>query len=208
MGAWNRTCRYFERPGKENTDQVVQAVLGRLAVGDLQTVIVSSTTGYTALKFASALSERMRKESPPEAKITLVSVAETPLIREWGHEYPCLPSETRDELERKGVIVADRVPYLFHSSVLDQSRWKAPSPEEIVRDTLYAFGQGLKVAVEVALIAVASGHVGPFQDVIAVGGTSRGADTAIVLRATFPNHVLSQDGNKRLVIHEILCKPI
>ena len=199
MGARDRACRYFGKPGKGNTDDVVQVVLGRLEEADLQTVVVASTTGYTALKFADALQGR---------DVVLVSVAETPLIREWGYEYPCLPLETREELERRGVVVAYRVPYLFHSSILDQSRWKAPSPEEIVRDTLYAFGQGLKVAVEVALIAVASGFVEPFQDVIAVGGTSRGADTAIVVRATFPNHVLSQDDDKRLKIQEILCKPI
>jgi hypothetical protein len=77
-----------------------------------------------------------------------------------------------------------------------------------VRETLYAFGQGLKVAVEVTMLAVASGFVEPFQDVIAVGGTLRGADTAIVVRATFPNHALSQDDDKRLKIREILCKPL
>jgi hypothetical protein len=198
MGTRGRACLYFDSPGRENTDQVVQIVLDRLDAGDIDTVIVASTTGYTATKFADALEGR---------EVTLVGVAETPLIREWGHEYPCLAPETRAELERRGVVVADRIPYLFHSSVLDQSRWQAPSPEEIVRDTLYAFGQGLKVAVEVALIAVASGFVEPFQDVIAVGGTSRGADTAIVVRATFPNHVLSEDAAKRLKVHEILCKP-
>jgi hypothetical protein len=202
MGATERPCRYYDKPGVENTDDVVQVVLDRLDEGDIRTVVIASTTGYTARKFADALEQRAQGR-----EVVLVSVAETPLIREWGYEYPCLDPETRDELERRGVIVADRVPYLFHSSVLDQSRWKAPAPEEIVRDTLYAFGQGLKVAVEVALIAVASGFVEPYRDVIAVGGASRGADTAIVVRATFPTHVLSQEDDKRLVIHEILCKP-
>ena len=76
-----------------------------------------------------------------------------------------------------------------------------------MRETLYAFGQGMKVGVEVVFMAVASGFIEPFQEVVAVGGTSRGADTAIVVRATFPNHVYSQDDAKRLKVHEILCKP-
>ena len=97
--------------------------------------------------------------------------------------------------------------YVFHGSVLDYSKWKAPTPEEIVRSTLYAFGQGLKVAVEVVLIAVAAGYLAPFQPVIAVGGTSRGADTAIVMDATYPNHLFSTTGAKRLKIREILCLP-
>jgi hypothetical protein len=203
MGTRDRICRYFDKPGRENTDDVIELTLARLNEGDVSTIVVASTTGYTALKLSSALHGRASQGS----KVTIVSVAETPLIREWGHEYPCLSPETREELEKRGVIVADRVPYLFHSSVLDASRWTAPAPEEIVRDTLYAFGQGLKVAVEVALIAVASGFVEPFQDVIALGGTSRGADTAIVVRATFPNHVLGKDADKRLRIREILCMP-
>ncbi len=199
-----RSCLYFAEAGKQNTDGVVQVVLDRLDERDIRTVVVASTTGYTALRFADALQGRVLQEG---AGIALVSIAETPLIREWGFEYPCLQPDARRELEERGVIVADKVPYLLHNSVLDYSRWKAPSPEEILRESLYAFGQGLKVAVEVAMLAVASGYVEPFQDVIAVGGTSRGADTAIVVRATFPNHAFSQDEEKRLKIREILCKP-
>ena len=200
MADVTRPCVYFDKPGKRNTEKVVEAVLKRLAEGDLNTIVVASTTGYTALEFSQALQG--------QEGITLISVGETPLIREWGTEWPVLRPETRQELERRGVIVADRIPYLMHSSVLDYSQWKAPSAEELLRETLYAFGQGLKVAVEVVLIAVACGFLEPFQDVIAVGGTSRGADTAIVVRATYPNHVFSQDAAKRLKIHEILCKPL
>jgi len=195
-----RPCVYFDKPGRHNTNKVVEVVLKRLAEGDLNTIVVASTTGYTALEFSQALQG--------QKGITLISVGETPLIREWGTEWPVLKPETRQDLERRGVIVADRIPYLMHSSVLDYSQWKAPSAEELLRETLYAFGQGLKVAVEVVLIAVACGFLEPFQDVIAVGGTSRGADTAIVVRATYPNHVFSQDAAKRLKIHEILCKPL
>ncbi len=201
MADITRSCIYFAHPGRKNSGQVVEAVLRRLEEGDLKAVVVASTTGYTAGLFADALAGR--------PGVTLISVGEAPLAGEWDskNKYPFLAPETRQELERRGVIVADRVPYLLHSSVLDTSPWKAPSAEEIVRETLYAFGQGLKVAVEVVLIAVASGFLAPYQDVIAVGGTGRGADTAIVVRATFPNHVLSQDHARRLRIHEVLCKP-
>jgi hypothetical protein len=195
-----RQCILFEKAGRHNTPKVVEAVLRRLDDADLSTVVVASTTGYTASQFADALQGR--------DDITLISVGETPLIREWGAEWPVLSAETKQALEARGVVVADRIPYLLHSSVLDTSVWKAPSAEEIFRESLYAFGQGLKVAVEVVLIAVASGFLEPYQDVIAVGGTSRGADTAIVVRATFPNHVFSQDAGKRLRIHEVLCKPL
>jgi hypothetical protein len=199
MTAIERPCLYFDQPGKANTDAVVEVVMARLAEGDIQTVVVSSTTGYSALKFATALNGRQ--------EVTLISVAESALIREWGSAYPTLAPETKAELVARGVIVAENVSYVFHHSPFDGSKWQAPTPQEIVRETLYAFGQGLKVAVEVVLIAVAGGFLEPYQDVIAVGGTHRGVDTAIVVKATYPNYLFCADRSKRLAIREILCKP-
>jgi len=193
-----RPCLYFCQAGKHNTDAVIETVVRRLAEGDIKTVVVSSTTGYTADRFARALEGR--------DDITLIGVAESALIREWGTEYPSLKPETKEDLEQRGVIVADKVSYVFHHSPFD-GKWQVPTPEEIIRETLYAFGQGLKVAVEVVLIAVSNGYLDPFQDVVAVGGTHRGVDTAIVMNATYPNYVFSQDPAKRLWIREILCKP-
>lgn len=208
MADFARPCVYFERPGKKNTDKVVQAVIERLAEGDIKTVVIASTTGYTAFKFSEALQERREGSAVAATDVRLISMAEGALIREWGTEYPSLKAEDKQELERRGVVVADRVSYLLHSSLLDDSEWRFPAPEEMVKQTLYAFGQGLKVAVEVVLMAVACGFLEPFQKVIAVGGTSRGADTAIVVNATYPNHFFSKDPAKRLTIYEILCKPL
>ena len=106
MGDRVREIVYFDKPGKANTGKVVDAVAARLAEGDIDTVIVASTTGYTALALSDALGDSAR----------IVSVAETALLREWGHEYPCLDPESRAELERRGVVVAEKIPYLFHSS--------------------------------------------------------------------------------------------
>lgn len=193
-----RQCLYFEQPGKLNTSKVITAVVARLDEGDISTVVVASTTGDTALQLAEALEGR---------QVQLISISEPALLREWGAAYPCLPEQTKAELERRGVVVADKIPYVLHSSLLDYSQWKMPTPEVLFRETLYSFGQGVKVAVEVVLMAVAAGFLEPYQDVIGIGGSSRGADSAIVLRATYPNHVFSEDESKRLRIREILCMP-
>jgi uncharacterized protein len=199
MADLTRPCTYFEQPGICNTAAVVGAVVQRCAEGDLRTVVAASTTGYTTLALAEALRE--------QEGVTLIHMGHGARVREWGSEYPTLKPEARRELVDYGVVVADQVSYIFHNSILEFSRWNTPSAEDIVRDTLYAFGQGLKVAVEVVLMAVATGFFDPFQDVIAIGGTERGADTAIVVRATYPNHVLSKDAEKCLRIREILCMP-
>ena len=74
-------------------------------------------------------------------------------------------------------------------------------PEEIVRDTLYRFCQGMKVAVECVLMAADAGLLDLQQEVVAVAGTGTGADTAIVCRPATPRKFLD------LEIREILAKP-
>jgi len=62
--------------------------------------------------------------------------------------------------------------------------------------------------VEVALTGVSCGYVTPYEDVIGVGGSSKGADTAILLRATYPASLFDKDPAKRLEIREIIAMPI
>jgi len=61
------------------------------------------------------------------------------------------------------------------------------------------FGEGTKVAVEVAVCAVRKGLVAEGERVIAVGGSSRGADTALVVDASWDFSGVH--------ISEIICKP-
>ena len=71
-----------------------------------------------------------------------------------------------------------------------------------------SFGQGFKVAVEVVLMAVAADRIEPYQDVIGVGGSGKGADTAIVIRATYPAAVFAKDSEERLEVREIIAMPL
>lgn len=193
-----RQVYYFDEPGEENTQLVIEAVSQRLEVGGIRMVIVASTSGETAVEFARSL----------KGKAELICVSEAPYRREWGEEWPCLKQEFRQELERLGVTIIDKVPYVFHSSVLEAARWSNASPERLVKETLYSFGQGMKVAVEVTVTGVSCGYVPPYEDVIGVGGSSKGADTAIILRATYPASLFDKDPAKRLEIREIIAMPI
>lgn len=193
-----RQVYYFDEPGEENTQLVIEAVSQRLEAGGVNQVIVASTSGETAAKFARKL----------KGKAEIICVSEAPYRRERGEEWPCLKQKLRRELERLGVAIIDRAPEIFHHSVLEAARWSDAFPERMVRETLYCFGQGMKVAVEVALIAVSCGYVPPYQDVIGVGGSGSGADTAIVLRATYPACLFDKDPAKRLEIKEIIAMPI
>lgn len=193
-----REVYYFPEPGEQNTGLVVEAVALRAMAGDIDTVVVASNRGATAARFGHAL----------KGRATVICVTEAPSRREWGHAWPCLQDDYRHELADLGVKIVEESPFVFHSTILDASKWKVLPHEELVRETLYTFGQGMKVAVEVVLMAVAAGIVAPYRDVIGVGGTGTGADTAIVLRSTYPGTVFAEDVSKRLEVREILAMPL
>jgi len=189
---------YFQNSGEDNSELVVEAVTKAVERGGIRDVVVSSTSGKTALTFARALKDEAR----------IICVSESAFRSEWGWEYPCMDEKNKEELEAMGVIVLDKVPYLLHGSIYESSKYSVPVPEITFRETLYAFGQGMKVAVEVVLTAVACGVLEPYKYVIGVGGSGKGADTAIILRSTFPATVFAREKEKRLEIREILAMPL
>lgn len=193
-----REVYYFERPGPHNTDLVVEAVTKHIERSGIRDLVVASSTGKTALEFARALRDEAR----------IVCVSDGPYRREMGFEWPCMDPNAKEELENLGIIVLDSAPFILHGSLYEGSEADVPTLTKTFRDTLYAFGQGMKVAVEVVLCAVECGVLQPYKDVIGVGGSGDGADTAIVLRSTFPGTVFSKDKTKRLEIKEILAMPL
>jgi len=60
----------------------------------------------------------------------------------------------------------------------------------------------MKVACEIALMAADSGLVRTDEEVISIGGKSRGADTAIVLKPVNTDRIFD------LRVKQILCKPL
>jgi len=109
-----------------------------------------------------------------------------------------IPPENIQELKNLGVTVCNYENYLpLHEA-----------GRELVRSTFYTFGQGMKVCVEVVLIAVDKGIISPGEDVIAVGGTGAGSDSAAVIKATSTADMLGPDIQKRLEIREIFAMPI
>jgi len=73
-------------------------------------------------------------------------------------------------------------------------------PDE-VKNAFRRFGQGTKVAVELTLIASQVEIVESGAEVVALGGSAKGLDTALVIKA------VTSDEFYELEIFEILCKP-
>ncbi|HYA33719.1 MAG TPA: hypothetical protein VEG65_06980 [Candidatus Bathyarchaeia archaeon] len=96
--------------------------------------------------------------------------------------------ETKQKIEGKGFKLA------FYKQVDYQY------PDD-VKNAFRRFGQGTKVAVELTLIAAQEEIVEPGMEVVALGGSAKGYDTALVLKAA------TSDEFYELEISEILCKP-
>jgi hypothetical protein len=80
-------------------------------------------------------------------------------------------------------------------------RWDTYQLDEIIAQTFRTFGQGVKVCAEIALMAADAGLVRTGEPCIAVAGTGRGADTAVVLIPANAQDFFD------LKILEILAKP-
>lgn len=198
MGKIIREDYYFSEPGSENLRDVVEAVEKRVAQTGIEYVVVASHSGSTALAFAEKL----------KGKAKVICVSSRPSRRDRGRSWPAVVPEKRKRLEELGAVVMDRFSYALESTVLQENRWNALSADRVVVETLYMFGQGMKVAVQVVLTATSSGHIEPYQDVIGVGGTSRGADTAIVMRASYPTRLFSEEPEYRPEVREIIAMPL
>ena len=72
---------------------------------------------------------------------------------------------------------------------------------EVIAATLRLFGQGVKVCVEISIMAADAGLIPVDEEVIAVGGTAWGADAAVVLKAANMNNFFD------LQIKEIIAMP-
>jgi hypothetical protein len=59
----------------------------------------------------------------------------------------------------------------------------------------------MKVACEIAAMAADAGLVRTDEEIIAIGGTGRGADTAVVIQPEYTHRFFN------LKVKEIICKP-
>lgn len=177
---------YFEQAGKVNTDATLEAARERAEALGVRQVVVASTHGSTAKRAREVLKGE-------DLEIIAVSICAG-----FDEEGWTMTDAERAELERLGITVLTSL----HSLGDDVSEaFGVRAPNRIVRETLYRFCQGMKVAVEVAVMAADAGLLEMSREVIAIAGTGEGADTALVLAPAYARKF------KELEIREILAKP-
>lgn len=181
-------CVYHRQPGKENTQKTLEIADQRAKELGVKTVLVASTAGETGLLAARVIST---------AKVVVVSHS-TGFLKP---DFQQLQPDLRNQIEKEGAQILTCQHALGGVGRAVRKKLDTYELEEIIAYTLRIFGEGTKVAIEIALMAADAGLVSTNEPCISVGGTAQGADTAILLQ---PAHAQNFFDMKIL---EILAKP-
>jgi len=178
-----RKIVYFDKEGKDNTDAVLELVKERAVEEGIERIVLASTTGFTARKASDLLTD------------TGIKLVVIPLQYGFAEKMQ-FDLDLVPELEKHGHRVYWST-MLFETDAL----YGVGAPQALA-NMLRIFGQGMKVCVEILLMAADDGCLQAGEKTIAVAGRRCGADTAVLATASPSNRL------KELKIHEILCKPL
>jgi hypothetical protein len=183
-----KTISYFENKGAENTDKVIELVRKRKEELGIKTILVASVSGSTALKLREAISD-----------VNIVSITHHAGFKEKG----------KLEITPKNIqkLEDNNIKFYVGSHALSgvgrgiSNKFGGVTPVEIIAATLRLFGQGVKVCVEISIMAADGGVIPVDEEIIAIGGTATGADAAMVLKAANMSNFFD------LEIKEIIAMP-
>lgn len=174
--------------GPKHTETTLEIAKREAMARGVTHIIVASTFGDTGLKAA----EMLRGTG-----VKLVVVSHNAGFKEPGvSEFD--PAKKK-KIEGLGGVVYTGTHILRGLGTAIRGK-DGFSEEQLVAATLRMFGEGMKVCVEIASMAADAG-LAPAGDVISVGGTGRGADTCVLLKADSSNRFFD------IRVREILAKP-
>jgi len=184
---------YFTSPGRGNTSVTLDLARSRAMDLGLKHVIVASTTGRTGVQAAELFSS---------TGIEVLVVTEHYGYKTEGQWF--MKEEHLLRLKELGVKVMTQSHTLSGVERSISKRIGGSSRVEAIAEALRRLlSVGLKVCVEISIMAADSGYipVGPAVEVMAIGGTAGGADTAAVIRPAHMSNFFD------LEIREIVCLP-
>lgn len=185
-----KTVTYFDKAGPDNSHECLRIVQEAIDAYSYRHVIVATTSGNTGLLFAKALREK---------NINVVVITHS-----YGFKEPNT-IELTDEARGKIIAAGAR---LYTGTMITHSletalavKFSGVYPTLLVAQSLRRFGEGAKVCCEIVMMAADAGLIPEGEEVIAVAGTGRGADTVTVIRSAASKRFLE------LKVLEILAKP-
>jgi hypothetical protein len=184
------SCRYFAEPGSKNTGATLEAARERAETLKIGKIVISSCTGRSALKALDLFGK----------DLSLVVVTHSTGSK--APDYQELPEKVRRQLMEKGASVLTAQHAFGGIGRAVRNKTGTYQIDEVIAYTLRTFGQGTKVAIEIALMAADAGLIRTDEDVISIGGTGQGVDTALVLKPAHTQNFFD------LKVREVICKPV
>jgi len=179
---------YFVETGSKNTEKTLEVAKKRAEELGIKTIVVASTSGETGVKAVKAFTNHK------VVVVTHTAGLKAPDVQE-------LTPQNRAEISEKGGFILTATHAFGGVGRAVRRKFNTYQVDEIISQTLKVFGQGTKVACEIALMAADAGLIRTDEEVISIGGTASGADTALVIKPAHTHDFFE------LKVKEVLCKP-
>jgi len=183
-----RKSVYFDKPGIENTKTLLKAAKKYAESIGVRDIVIASTRGDTGVAASKVFKG-----------YNLVVVTHHTGFSELGVQQ--LKEECRKEILDNGAKIFTGTHALSSAERAVRKNFGTVQPLELMANTLRLMGEGTKVCVEITLMAADAGLIPIDKDIIAIAGTSQGADTALLIKPA--NSARFFD----LRIREIIAKP-
>ena len=188
MKSVDKNVTYFDAPGEENIDKVLELTKKRAQELGIKDIVVASTRGIVGVKASKIFKG--------------YNVVVVPLVTGLrGPGQQELTEENRRKIEEAGGKMVISAHAFSGVNRAIQEKWGTMYPSGIIAQTLRLFGQGMKVVVEIAAMAADAGVIPVDKDILVVAGSSRGADTAVVIKPANSHRLFD------MVVKEIVAKP-
>ncbi|NMM64955.1 hypothetical protein HBE96_20400 [Clostridium sp. P21] len=175
---------YFENVKDDNTIETFKLAEERLRVLGIKKLVLASTTGSTAKRAMYFFKDK---------GVQLIVI---PHQYDFNRKENAFPKELVKTLKENGHEVHFGT-MLFHTDKLYSS-----NVPMIIANFLRRFCEGVKVCYEIVLMASDACLLTNGEKVIAVAGTGKGSDTALVMQAASTRNL------EKLRVNEIICKPL
>jgi uncharacterized protein len=188
-----RDIVYFEKAGSQNTDDTIMLALERAQLLNIKHVVVASTSGATGVRAAIAFTG---------SGIKVIIVGHHVGFSSPGQRE--LEEQHIRQLKEMGATIVEATHALSGVERSITRKLSGASRVEAIAEALRSvISVGTKVCVEISIMAADAGQV-PVNgktEIIAIGGTWDGADTACVIRPAHANNFFD------LHVMEIICMP-
>jgi len=183
-----KTVLYFNNPGEVNSAETLKAAKERADELDLRNIIVASTRGTTGVMAVEVFKG-----------YNVVVVSHVTGMKEPNTNE--LDNALAEKIKAQGGKIVTTAHTFSGVNRAIQAKFDTMYPAGIIAQTLRLFGQGMKVVVEITAMAADAGAIPTNTDVIAIAGTGRGADTAVVIKSAYSSSLFD------ITVKEIIAKP-